>query len=66
MSDIRPEAATAAVAFPRLFFPAIDSASATTYGLQYVGYDLSASAVLTFIGLIVSRETKMTCSRTGH
>lgn len=31
---------------------------ATTYGLQYVGYYLSASAVLTFIGLIVSRETK--------
>jgi metabolite-proton symporter len=31
---------------------------ATTYGLQYVGYYLSASAVLTFVGLIVSRETK--------
>jgi metabolite-proton symporter len=31
---------------------------ATTYSLQYVGYYLSASAVLTFIGLIVSRETK--------
>jgi len=31
---------------------------AKTYGLQYVGYYLSASAVLTFIGLIVSRETK--------
>ena len=31
---------------------------ATTYGLQYVGYYLSASAVLTFIGLILSRETK--------
>ena len=31
---------------------------AKTYGLQYVGYYLSASAVLTFIGLLVSRETK--------
>jgi metabolite-proton symporter len=31
---------------------------ATTYGLQYVGYYLSASAVLTFAGLILSRETK--------
>ena len=31
---------------------------ATTYSLQYVGYYLSASAVLTFLGLIVSRETK--------
>jgi MFS family permease len=31
---------------------------ATTYGLQYVGYYLSTSAVLTFTGLIVSRETK--------
>ena len=31
---------------------------AKTYGLQYVGYYLSGSAVLTFIGLILSRETK--------
>ena len=31
---------------------------AKTYGLQYVGYYVSASAILTFIGLIVSRETK--------
>jgi metabolite-proton symporter len=31
---------------------------AKTYGLQYVGYYLSASAILTFIGLTVSRETK--------
>jgi metabolite-proton symporter len=28
------------------------------YGLQYVGYYLSASAVLTFSGLLVTRETK--------
>ena len=31
---------------------------AKTYGLQYVGYYLSASAILTFIGLVASRETK--------
>src|SRR5712671_6560514 len=31
---------------------------ATTYGLQYVGYYLSASAALTLIGLIATRETK--------
>jgi metabolite-proton symporter len=31
---------------------------ATTYGLQYVGYYLSASAVLTLIGLLATRETK--------
>jgi metabolite-proton symporter len=31
---------------------------ATHYGLQYVGYYLSASAVLTFIGLLMIRETK--------
>ena len=31
---------------------------ATTYGLQYVGYYLSASAFLTFFGLLSIRETK--------
>ena len=31
---------------------------ATTYGLQYVGYYLSASAILSFAGLLLTRETK--------
>ncbi len=31
---------------------------AKTYGLQYVGYYLTASAVLTFFGLFMIRETK--------
>lgn len=31
---------------------------AKNYGLQYVGYYLTASAVLTFIGLLLIRETK--------
>jgi metabolite-proton symporter len=31
---------------------------AKDYGLQYVGYYLSASAVLTFLGLLMIRETK--------
>jgi metabolite-proton symporter len=31
---------------------------AKTYGLQYVGYYLTASAVLTFVGLLMIRETK--------
>jgi metabolite-proton symporter len=31
---------------------------ARNYGLQYVGYYLSASAVLTFIGLLAIRETR--------
>jgi predicted neutral ceramidase superfamily lipid hydrolase len=57
--------ATAAVlVFPRLFFPASDPASSTlaslaeNYGLQYVGYYLTGSAVLTFLGLLLIRETK--------
>lgn len=33
---------------------------ATHYGLQYVGYYLSATAVLTFIGLLLIEETKDT------
>ncbi len=39
-------------------FGALLAPYAATYRLQYVGYYLSASAVLTFVGLIVSRETK--------
>jgi metabolite-proton symporter len=31
---------------------------ATNYGLQYVGYYLTASAVLTLVGLLMIRETK--------
>ncbi|HUZ94046.1 MAG TPA: MFS transporter, partial [Edaphobacter sp.] len=31
---------------------------AKTYGLPYVGYYLTASAVLTFVGLLMIRETK--------
>jgi metabolite-proton symporter len=31
---------------------------AKTYGLQYVGYYLSASAVLSIVGLLATRETK--------
>jgi len=31
---------------------------AKTYGLQYVGYYLTASAILSFIGLLMIRETK--------
>ena len=38
--------------------PYIATWLATTHGLQYVGYYLSASAVLTFLGLLSIRETK--------
>jgi metabolite-proton symporter len=38
--------------------PYIATYLATTYGLQYVGYYLTASAGLTLIGLIGARETK--------
>jgi metabolite-proton symporter len=38
--------------------PYIATWLARNYGLQYVGYYLSASAVLTFIGLLAIRETK--------
>jgi MFS family permease len=31
---------------------------AKNYGLQYVGYYLTASAVLTFLGLLMIRETR--------
>ncbi len=38
--------------------PYIATWLATSYGLRYVGYYLSASAVLTFFGLLWIRETK--------
>ena len=38
--------------------PYIATWLAKTYGLQYVGYYLSASSVLTFIGLLLIRETR--------
>jgi len=38
--------------------PYIATGLAKNYGLQYVGYYLFGAAVLTFIGLIASRETK--------
>jgi metabolite-proton symporter len=38
--------------------PYIATWLAKNYGLQYVGYYLSASAVLTFLGLLMIRETK--------
>jgi metabolite-proton symporter len=40
--------------------PYIATWLAKTYGLQYVGYYLTASAVLTFCGLLLIRETKDT------
>ncbi|QHN04784.1 MHS family MFS transporter [Granulicella sp. WH15] len=38
--------------------PYIATWLAKNYGLQYVGYYLTASAILTFIGLLTIRETK--------
>jgi metabolite-proton symporter len=38
--------------------PYIATSLAKNYGLQYVGYYLSSAALLTFIGLLVARETK--------
>ena len=38
--------------------PYIATWLARTYGLQYVGYYLSAAAVLTLLGLLSIRETK--------
>ena len=40
--------------------PYIATSLANTYGLQYVGYYLSAAAMLTLIGLLGTRETKDT------
>ena len=38
--------------------PYIATSLATKYGLQYVGYYLTGAAVLTFIGLLATRETR--------
>jgi MFS family permease len=38
--------------------PYVATYLARTYGLVYVGYYLSAAAVLTLIGLLATRETK--------
>jgi MFS family permease len=38
--------------------PYIATSLATTYGLRYVGYYLSAAAALTLLGLLVTKETK--------
>jgi len=38
--------------------PYIATKLATAYGLQYVGYYLTAAAVLTIVGLLAIRETK--------
>src|SRR5437773_1212191 len=38
--------------------PYIATYLATKYGLQYVGYYLTGAAVLTFIGLLATRETR--------
>jgi MFS family permease len=40
--------------------PYIATSLATRYGLPFVGYYLSASAVLTLIGLLATRETRDT------
>jgi len=38
--------------------PYIATSLATSYGLQYVGYYLSAAAIVTLVGLLAARETK--------
>jgi MFS family permease len=38
--------------------PYIATWLATKYGLQYVGYYLTASAAVTFVGLLLIRETR--------
>jgi MFS family permease len=38
--------------------PYVATYLATKYGLQYVGYYLTGAAVLTFIGLLATRETR--------
>jgi metabolite-proton symporter len=40
------------------FAPYIATWLATSFGLKYVGYYLTASAILTFLGLLLIRETK--------
>ncbi len=44
--------------FGASFAPYIATGLAKSYGLKYVGYYLSAAAVLTFAGLLGARETK--------
>ena len=44
--------------FGASFAPYIATGLAKNYGLQYVGYYLFAAAVLTFIGLLATRETR--------
>ena len=46
--------------------PYIATWLAKTYGLQYVGYYLSASALLTILGLLMIRETSTTTLSTDH
>jgi len=38
--------------------PYIATRLATTYGLQYVGYYLTAAAMVTIVGLLLTKETK--------
>jgi fucose permease len=38
--------------------PYIATWLARTYGLQFVGYYLTAAAILTIIGILLTRETK--------
>jgi metabolite-proton symporter len=45
--------------------PYIATWLANTYGLQYVGYYLTAAALLTLVGLLMSRETRDTVLGTG-
>ena len=44
--------------FGASFAPYIATYLANTYGLQYVGYYLTAAAVLSLVGLLATRETK--------
>jgi metabolite-proton symporter len=44
--------------FGASFAPYIATGLAKSYGLQYVGYYLSAAGALTFIGLLAANETK--------
>lgn len=48
------------------FAPYMSSWLARTYGLPYVGYYLTASAALTFLGLLWIRETKDTDLTAAH
>jgi metabolite-proton symporter len=61
-TSVRYTGSSLAVSFAGIFgaslAPYIATWLARTYGLQYVGYYLSASAVLSFLGLLSIRETK--------